>query len=213
MEEDEDNGLVLATNDVGLRLRAMEYWKCSEVNLIAPEDENIESRLSMVIAEGLPPVPGSSEKNQIESWISQHGGPGIQHVALVSSNIKVAIKNLRQLGTPFANAPPATYYSKMGRLDDIILAGEDVDALRDNGILIDTESDGIHYSNKYIEDFSNRQRYLLQIFTRPVFRRDPFFLEIIQRTGGATGFGSGNIAALYRSVQAYIVGEKSLVEN
>ena len=45
-------------------------------------------------------------------------------------------------------------------------------------------------------------RYLLQKFTRPLFDEDTFFLEVIQRVG-ATGFGSGNITALWRSVQAY----------
>ena len=46
--------------------------------------------------------------------------------------------------------------------------------------------------------------YLLQIFTKPMLSSDPFFLEFIQREG-ASGFGSGNVTALYRSVQAYIV--------
>lgn len=46
-------------------------------------------------------------------------------------------------------------------------------------------------------------RYLMQKFTKPLFDRNTFFLEVIQRVG-ARGFGSGNITALWRSVQAYI---------
>lgn len=33
---------------------------------------------------------------------------------------------------------------QIGRLGDIVWAGEDVVALQNNGILIDTEADGIH---------------------------------------------------------------------
>ena len=46
-------------------------------------------------------------------------------------------------------------------------------------------------------------RYLMQVFTQPIFQEKTFFLEIIQRCG-ATGFGAGNITALWRSVQAYL---------
>lgn len=46
-------------------------------------------------------------------------------------------------------------------------------------------------------------RYLLQVFTKPIFAEDTFFLELIERRG-ATGFGEGNIRALWRSVQAYM---------
>lgn len=51
-------------------------------------------------------------------------------------------------------------------------------------------------------------RYLLQVFTKPIFAEDTFFLELIERRG-ATGFGEGNIRALWRSVQAYMESEKS----
>ena len=43
----------------------------------------------------------------------------------------------------------------------------------------------------------------MQVFTAPLFRRDTFFLEVIQRCG-ARGFGAGNISALWKSVEAYL---------
>ena len=49
---------------------------------------------------------------------------------------------------------------------------------------------------------SPSSRYLMQIFTYPIFDRDTFFLEVIQRKG-ARGFGVGNVTALARSVNAY----------
>lgn len=50
------------------------------------------------------------------------------------------------------------------------------------------------------------RRYLLQVFTKPIFAEDTFFLELIERRG-ATGFGEGNIRALWRSVQAHMEKE------
>lgn len=51
----------------------------------------------------------------------------------------------------------------------------------------------------------------MQIFTYPVFRRDTFFLEVIQRKG-ARGFGVGNVTALARSVNAYNEAMKMTAE-
>lgn len=48
----------------------------------------------------------------------------------------------------------------------------------------------------------------MQKFTQPLFDEKTFFLEIIQRFG-ARGFGSGNITALWRSMQAYLSEAKS----
>lgn len=50
-------------------------------------------------------------------------------------------------------------------------------------------------------------RHLLQVFTKPIFSENTFFLELIERRG-ATGFGEGNIKALWQSVQAYIENER-----
>jgi 4-hydroxyphenylpyruvate dioxygenase-like putative hemolysin len=45
-----------------------------------------------------------------------------------------------------------------------------------------------------------RYRFLLQIFTLPLFQEETFFLELIQRKG-ARGFGAGNVTALARSIE------------
>ena len=43
----------------------------------------------------------------------------------------------------------------------------------------------------------------MQVFTRPLFDKETFFLEVIQRCG-ATGFGAGNITALWKAVDSYL---------
>ena len=63
-------------------------------------------------------------------------------------------------------------------------AAEDLEPLRQLGILIDRDDEG----------------YLLQIFTRPVVDRPTMFFEIIQRKG-AKSFGKGNFKALFEAIE------------
>ena len=81
-------------------------------------------------------------------------------------------------------APPSTYYEMLdGRLPG---HGEDVDALRTRGILLDGTTDG------------DAPRLLLQIFAEPQI--GPVFFEFIQRKGD-DGFGEGNFKALFESIE------------
>lgn len=86
--------------------------------------------------------------------------------------------------------------------------GEDVNVLRKYGILLDNEADVFDS----LENSATEERYLMQIFTYPVFQRDTFFLEVIQRKG-ARGFGVGNVTALARSVNAYNQALKRKLEE
>lgn len=62
-------------------------------------------------------------------------------------------------------------------------------------------------SKSVLTKLLSASRYLLQVFTKPIFAEDTFFLELIERRG-ATGFGEGNIKALWRSVQAHMENER-----
>ncbi len=118
-------------------------------------------------------------KSQVEEYLDYYHGPGVQHVALITDDILGTVRQLRANGVQFLRTP-ATYYDaleeRVGTID------EDVDALRDCGILVDRDDEG----------------YLLQIFTRPLQDRPTLFFEIIQRKG-ARGFGAGNFKALFEA--------------
>uniref|UniRef100_A0A452IWN5 4-hydroxyphenylpyruvate dioxygenase n=1 Tax=Gopherus agassizii TaxID=38772 RepID=A0A452IWN5_9SAUR len=154
---------------MGLRLTAMRYRKGSEPRLV--------DDCKFVLAESLP-EPG---KNQVDAFLEQHGGAGIQHVGLYTTDIVSTARALAQAGVRFVE-PPQAYYSEAGKAEEIRAAGQDPWLLSHHGILLDAE------------------RYLMQIFTKPIFPEETFFLELIKRRGAA-GFGEGNIRALWRSVQ------------
>ena len=53
-DEDVDEGFVINQEGIGLRLTAMEYWKCSKAGIILPSADKKEPDCKFVIAESLP---------------------------------------------------------------------------------------------------------------------------------------------------------------
>ncbi|XP_062382232.1 4-hydroxyphenylpyruvate dioxygenase-like protein [Sardina pilchardus] len=194
--EDMNEGYVLDQDGIGLRLTAMEYWKCSEIGMKLPSNDKEEPDCKFVIAESLP----EQGKNQVDTFLEQHRGPGIQHIGLYTTDIVRTAQIMAQAGVEFFSPPP-TYYTEVGKQHEIERAGYDPQMLLEHGILLDTALD------KEATSQPSSDRYLLQVFTKPIFAEDTFFLELIERRG-ATGFGEGNIRALWRSVQAYMENEK-----
>jgi 4-hydroxyphenylpyruvate dioxygenase len=100
---------------------------------------------------------------------------------MATNDIVFTVGELRRRGVEFLHVP-TTYYDdlqdRVGKID------EDVDSLKDLGILVDRDDEG----------------YLLQIFTRPVQDRPTVFYEIIERKG-ARSFGKGNFKALFEAIE------------
>ncbi|HEY6610023.1 MAG TPA: 4-hydroxyphenylpyruvate dioxygenase [Pseudomonas sp.] len=129
----------------------------------------------------IPINESADDKSQIEEFIREYHGEGIQHIALSTDDIYATVRRLRANGVDFL-ATPDTYYA---RIDSRVPGhGEPLDELRELNLLIDgaPDADGI----------------LLQIFTHTVI--GPIFFEIIQRKGNQ-GFGEGNFKALFESIE------------
>jgi 4-hydroxymandelate synthase len=128
-----------------------------------------------------------AEPGQINDFLANHGGSGVQHVALAVHDILRAVDELSSRGVKFLNTP-GTYYSELARR--ISYPGHPISSLHQRAILADQDHDG----------------QLFQIFTRSEHQRGTFFLEIIERQGART-FGSNNIRKLYEALER----EQSLV--
>ena len=122
------------------------------------------------------------KKSQIEEYIEEYCGSGVQHIAIMTRNIVKSIESLRKNGVEFLQIPD-TYYDMLRKREDLHI-DENIDDLQRLGILCDKESEG----------------YLLQLFTKPIGDRPTFFFEFIQRKGAA-GFGKGNFQALFESIE------------
>ncbi|STX29255.1 4-hydroxyphenylpyruvate dioxygenase [Legionella beliardensis] len=152
---------------------------------------NIEGKMTGLISRALaspcgkikiPLNESKDDKSQIEEFLHEYSGEGIQHIALNTDNIYHSVNTLRKRGVSFLDVPE-TYYEMIEAR--IPWHQEPVAQLQQERILIDGEVDPKH-------------GLLLQIFTENVF--GPVFFEIIQRQGNQ-GFGEGNFKALFEAIE------------
>jgi len=152
-------------------------------------------------------------KSQIQTYLEQNEGAGLQHLALKTDDIFETIRLMRQAeeemgGFELMKRPSDAYYRELPeRLGDK-LSQEQYKRLEELGILADADDEGI----------------LLQVFTKPIGDRPTFFFEIIQRVGclytpddakssemlerpGCGGFGQGNFRELFKAIEEH---EKTL---
>ena len=130
----------------------------------------------------IPINESQDDKSQIEEYLREYRGEGIQHIALSTDDIYRTVDVLRARGVAFQDTPE-TYYEGV----DARVAGhgENIEELRRRRILIDGSG-------------ASDEGVLLQIFTAKVI--GPIFFEIIQRKGNQ-GFGEGNFKALFESIE------------
>lgn len=123
----------------------------------------------------------SMASGQIDTFLKDHDGPGVQHMAFSTTDILTSVGGLAERGVRLLTTP-AAYYDALG--DRVRSERHSVARLRELNILLDEDHDG----------------QLYQIFAKSVHPRNTIFLEIIERAG-ATTFGSSNIKNLYDAVE------------
>lgn len=192
-------GLKYVDHMVGnVGLGRMNYWvdfyeKVMGFNqIISFDDKDISTKytalMSKVMSSGngrikFPinePAPGI-KKSQVEEYLDFYEGEGVQHIAVATDDIIATVTELRDRGIEFLRVPDNYYDTLLDRVGKI---EEDIEPLRDLGILVDRDDEG----------------YLLQIFTKTVQARPTMFFEIIQRKG-AKSFGKGNFKALFEALE------------
>lgn len=127
----------------------------------------------------IPINEGTEAKSQINEYLEEYKGPGVQHIALHSSNIIESISKLQSTQVETLDIDDEYYQEVFDRVPNVT---EDHKKLQDLQILVDGDDEG----------------YLLQIFTKNII--GPIFFEIIQRKNHLA-FGEGNFGALFRSIE------------
>jgi 4-hydroxyphenylpyruvate dioxygenase len=120
--------------------------------------------------------------SQTQRFLDAHAGPGVQHVALACGDLSAAAHWLRSNGVALLPVPEEHLEQSYQRMRSRALPW---DSIRREGILVDGDDGGV----------------LFQLFTEPITERRTFFFELIHRDG-ATGFGAGNVRALFAAVDA-----------
>jgi 4-hydroxyphenylpyruvate dioxygenase len=185
---------VVANVELGEMERWVKYYEdvFGMTELIHFSDEAISTEysalMSKVVTSGdgrvkLPinePAEGA-RKSQIDEYLEFYGSPGVQHIAVSTTDIVRTVAELQARGVRFLRTPNSYYEGVPARVGAIDQSVEDLQRL---GILVDRDDEG----------------YLLQIFTKPLGDRPTIFLEIIERHG-ARGFGEGNFKALFEAIE------------
>lgn len=143
---------------------------------------------AMTAPDGLIRIPLNEESGktggQIEEFLLQFNGEGIQHVALLTDDLKASVDALQLAGIPLMTAPNDIYYEMLE--ERLPGHGEAVSELQTRGILLDGST------------ANGERRLLLQIFSQCLL--GPVFFEFIERKNDE-GFGEGNFKALFESLE------------
>jgi 4-hydroxyphenylpyruvate dioxygenase len=192
-------GLLAIDHIVGnVELGRMEFWVefyervFGMTEMIHFSDDDISTEYSALMSKVMTDGQGKvkfpinepaegKRKSQIDEYLEFNEGPGVQHIALQSSDVVQTVEALQRRGVMFLSTPDAYYDETPERVGDI---DEDWRDLRRLRILADRDDDG----------------YLLQIFTKTVQDRPTLFFEVIERHG-ARGFGDGNFKALFEAIE------------
>ena len=130
--------------------------------------------------------------SQINRFVEDNNGAGVQHVAFNVPKILPTVAEMRARGVDFLPTTGSYYDALPARLERLRITNvkEALDELRAGQILLDGRDD----------------KYMLQIFLRDAGqtyndpKAGPFFYEIIQRAGDP-GFGGGNFRALFEAIE------------
>ena len=153
---------------------------------------------AMTAPDGMIRIPLNEESGkhggQIEEFLMQFNGEGIQHIALLTDDLIASVDALQMAGVPLMTAPNDIYYEMLE--ERMPGHGQPVAELQTRGILMDgTTANG-------------EKRLLLQIFSQPLL--GPVFFECIQRKNDE-GFGEGNFKALFESLERDQIRRGTLV--
>jgi 4-hydroxyphenylpyruvate dioxygenase len=118
-------------------------------------------------------------KSQINEYLEEYRGPGIQHLAFLTSDILSSLASLEGTPISFLDIDDDYYRDVFARVPNV---KESHAEIQRRNVLVDGDDQG----------------YLLQIFTKNLV--GPIFIEIIQRENHQS-FGEGNFSALFRSIE------------
>jgi 4-hydroxyphenylpyruvate dioxygenase len=127
----------------------------------------------------IPINEATEKKSQINEYLEEYNGPGIQHIAFLTDDILNSLDKMEGSGIETLDIDDEYYSEVYDRVPNVV---EDKARIRHHNVLVDGDDDG----------------YLLQIFTKNVV--GPIFIEIIQRKNH-NSFGEGNFGALFRSIE------------
>uniref|UniRef100_A0ACD5W3V2 Uncharacterized protein n=1 Tax=Avena sativa TaxID=4498 RepID=A0ACD5W3V2_AVESA len=148
------------------------------------------------------PVYGTKHRGHVETFLEHHGGPGVQHLAIMSQDILGTLREIRARssmgGFELLAPPPASYYDGARERAGDVLSEAHMKECQELGVRVDRgDDDGV----------------VLQMFTKPTGDRPTLLLEFVQRIGCMDedgeqravcgGFAKRNVPDLIKAIEDY----------
>ena len=127
----------------------------------------------------IPINEGTEKKSQINEFLDEYRGAGVQHIAFLTDNLLASLATLEHSSIATLDIDDDYYEDVFTRVPGV---REDHAEIKRRNVLVDGDDHG----------------YLLQIFTQNLL--GPIFIEMIQRENHK-GFGEGNFSALFRAIE------------
>lgn len=127
----------------------------------------------------IPINEGTEKKSQINEFLDEYKGPGVQHIAFLTDDLLQSLEKLEESAIDTLDIDKEYYDEVFTRVPNV---SEDHKDIQKRNVLVDGDDEG----------------YLLQIFTKNIV--GPIFIEMIQRRNHF-GFGEGNFSALFRAIE------------
>lgn len=151
------------------------------------------------------PLAPFFKEGQINRYVEDNHGAGIQHLACRVRDVVSTVDAMRAQGVQFLDTPGSYYDQSPKRLAHF---GVDVAKLQPQHALDNLRPRGI------LIDGSPGNQYLVQIFLKDAMtlygdrKAGPFFYELIERVGDQ-GFGGGNFRALFEAIEREQLGDQA----
>ena len=186
------------------QLQAAVAWYCCTFGFEPQQQFDIQTAQSGLHSQVLTHPQGraqmpinepSTTNSQIQDFLAENRGTGVQHVALRTTNLLATVEQLQVCGLQRLSVPH-DYYDQLRNRPGYCPQLLDWHGVRRQQVLVDWP-------------VTQPQALLLQTFTEPMFEQPTFFWELIERRqyrqAGqcqlAEGFGAGNFQALFEAVE------------
>ena len=177
------------------------------------------------------PTHGTKRQSQIQTYLDHHGGPGVQHLALKTDNAFATLRELRARAAAggIDLHPPASreYYENLRAKVGGVLTEAQLVECEEVGLLVDRDDAGV-LLQIFTRPLGDRPTLFLEIIQRVGCVRPVPAVEAVARresaatvaaaveaaargeeatvpeqAGGCGGFGKGNFAELFKSIEEY----------
>jgi 4-hydroxyphenylpyruvate dioxygenase len=142
------------------------------------------------------PTFGTKRKSQIQTYLEQNDGPGLQHLALKTDDVFATVRAMRahgggRGGFEFQAPASAEYYQNMkARVGEDALSPEQFAQVQELGLLVDRDDQGV----------------LVQIFTKPLGDRPTVFIARAEAGDGRSVARARASRGLRRLRQGQLLG-------